>query len=271
MQADRAQLAPQPTFMDFGDARAIAFYGQMPYLRLASNEVRSTVIPEFHIAPEEVTSPEGAYLLIILPFDDSDPSGSESLIRARVTELVGLLIAVFGPNIAYRRLFDNIVMPQTNQRTVIGESFRNPASMPAPNIGYGMIHRAIDAQQAMRQLPQLEQNRLSLSLRWYAEAQHARGVDLFLKLWFAIEALGMSDRDNVRPVIEALSRSYGIASKDAKKRFAVGRLFGFRSRIVHQGEIRPIHANLSDYVAALYLDVLYECLDLPPQRRARRV
>jgi hypothetical protein len=74
-----------------------------------------------------------------------------------------------------------------------------------------------------------------------------------------------------RPVVEALARSYGIASRDAKKAFHIGRLFAFRSRIVHQGHIQPIHALLSDYVAALYLDVLYDRLSLPSERFAAKV
>jgi hypothetical protein len=271
MYADRAHISPEPAIIDFGDARVLAFYGQIPYLRFATDEVRSTETPEFHIAPEEVTSPEAAYLLVALPFDDSDPSRSESTIRARVTEISGLLVAIFGPNVAYRRFFDNVVMPHSNQRTVMGESFRNPASMPAPDLGGKRMRLAIDADQAMKDLPPRERNRVSLSLRWFGDAQHAKGVDLFLKLWFAIEALGTSDRDNLRPVIQTLAHSYGIADKDARMRFAVGRLFGFRSKIVHQGEIRQIHANLSDYLAAIYLDVLYDRLGLPAEGFAAKV
>lgn len=271
MYADRAQISPAPLIIDFGDARAVAFYGQIPYLRFVSDEVRSTETPEFHAAPEQVTSPEGAYLLVVLPFDDSDPSRSESIIRARVTEISGLLVAVFGSNVAYRRFFDNVVRPHLNRRTVMGESFRNPASMPAPDIRQERTRLAIDADQAMKELPPPERNRVSLSLRWFGDAQHAKGVDLFLKLWFAIEALGMSDRDNLRPVVRALAHSYGIADQDARMRFAVGRLFGFRSKIVHQGEIHPIHANLSDYLAAIYLDVLYDRLGLPAQGFAAKV
>jgi hypothetical protein len=133
MLADRTQITPEPVIIDFGDARALAFYGQMPYLRLANDEIRSTETPEYHInAPEEVTSPEGAYLLLILPFDDADPSGSESRNRARVAELGGLLVALFGPNLAYRRLFDNVVRPQSNQRTSSGtpSGIRVPCQRP---------------------------------------------------------------------------------------------------------------------------------------------
>jgi hypothetical protein len=265
MNSDPIQISPDPVIIDFGDARVLALYGKIPYVRLAKYEVRSTPIPEFHISPEEVTTPEGSYLLIVLPYDESDPSRSESHIRARIVEIAGLLVAVFGPNMAYQRLFDNIVKPPSYDRTIITQSFRNPASMPSPNISSTMIDRAVDAHKAMIRLPTNEKNRIVLSLRWFFEAQHESGVDIFLKLWVALEAAGMSNRNNVRSINEVLARSYRLSYEEAKQKFAVGRLFGLRSRIVHQGEIRPIHADLSDYVAALYLDVLYDHLDLTPQ------
>jgi len=271
MQADRSQISPHPAVMDFGDARALALYGQLPYVGFSTNEIRSTDTTEFHITPEELTSPEGSYLLIVVRFDDSDAPHSESIARARVSELAGLLAALFGPNIVCRRLFDNLVRPQSNQRTAFGDVFRNPASLPFPNLDSARIRMAHEAHAALSRLPPREANRVSLSLRWYSEAHHAAGVDSFLKLWVATEALGMSDRDNVRPIVEALARSYGIAFHDARDKFHLGRLFGYRSRIVHQGQIRPIHSLLLDYLASIYQDVLYERLGLPAEGFAERI
>lgn len=271
MMADRSQLIPEPIVMDFGYAKALAFYGQMPYIRLSETEPRSTTVPIFSSTVEEVTSQEGSYLLLVLPFDDSRPSESEVEIRARTEELVGILTSVFGPNIAYNRLFDNVVRIQNNQRSVFGESFRAPTTLPVPDISQERIQIALDAVQNLSELAEDESNRVRLSLRWYSEAQYARGVDLFLKLWFALEALGMSERDNVRSIVESMARAYQLTFDEAKKKFSVGRLFGFRSRIVHQGEIHPIHALLSDFVGALYLDVLFEKLNLPHEGFAARI
>lgn len=271
MGLDPAQLSEGPRILDFGDARAIVVYGQIPYVRLTNTDIRSTGTPQFHARVDEATAPEGGYLLVVTPFDDFNRNASETRCRSRVGQVVGLMVVVFGPNIAYRHLFDNVVRPQSNQRTAFGESFRAPFAMPLPDLAQQRIDLALDANTAIQTLPSAQANRVWLSLRWYLDAQSSKGVDLFLKLWFALEALGMEPRDNLSPIAVSLGRAYSVSPSQAKTRFSMGPLFGLRSRIVHQGEIRPIHALLSDYVAALYVDVLYDMLGLPPQHAAAEV
>lgn len=87
-------------------------------------------------------------------------------------------------------------------------------------------------------------------------------MDGFLKYWIALEALGMSEANNVKPLKESLSRSYKIPADRAEARYGVGRIFGFRSGIVHQGLAPSIHGGLLDYLEALYRDVLFERLGL---------
>jgi hypothetical protein len=48
----------------------------------------------------------------------------------------------------------------------------------------------------------------------------------------------------------------------------VGRIYGFRSRIVHAGEQTPIHPELSMYRRALFTDVLLQMLGLPSRQAA---
>ena len=113
---------------------------------------------------------------------------------------------------------------------------------------------------------------MQLSLRWFELALYSKGdVDGFLRYWFAIETLGMPNATDIRPLNESLARTYGISFEDARKRFSIGRLFGMRSRIVHNGQIIPIHQNLSKYVEAPYVDILYEHLGLTSEQRAAGV
>jgi hypothetical protein len=105
-------------------------------------------------------------------------------------------------------------------------------------------------------------DRVLLSLGWFAQAFESSGVDGFLKYWIAFEALGMSDASNIRPLNEALERAYGIPASEVETCYGVGRIFGFRSLIVHRGETPSIHGSLLDYLEALYRDVLFERLGL---------
>lgn len=265
MMADRNKISPEPLIIDFGYAKAIAFYGEVPYVKLSEFIPKSSEVPVFGTKVEEVISDEGAYLLLVFPFDASEPNRSEGEIRVKIQELVGILVAVFGPNVAYHRVFDNVILPDENKRTAFGKSFRTPTTLPVPDLSDRKIQIALNVVENLGNIPEMEANRVRLSLRWFSEAHYADGVDNFLKLWFAIEALGMEDRKNLRPIIQTLADAYQISYSDAKIKFAIGRLFGFRSKIVHQGELPSIHALLSDYVAAIYQDLLYKKLNLESQ------
>lgn len=96
-----------------------------------------------------------------------------------------------------------------------------------------------------------------LSIQWYFDSLNSSGVDKVLKCWFAMETLGMPDGTDIRPLNEILSRAYGISYQEVTQRFGVGRVYGFRSEIVHQGKIVPIHYMLSDYMESLYVDILF--------------
>ena len=97
------------------------------------------------------------------------------------------------------------------------------------------------------------------------------GTDGFLSVWIAIEVLGMPDDTNVKPAVQLLAKIYQLDYQAAVKRFQLGRIHGFRSKIVHAGMIFPIHSLLMAYLQAIYVDLLAETLSLPHGRRAEKV
>jgi hypothetical protein len=90
-------------------------------------------------------------------------------------------------------------------------------------------HRAANA---LSESP--ERERIELSLRWYDEAKRESGVDSFLKFWFALETLAMPNTTDIAPIRNALSLAYPDCG-DVDKKFGIGRTFGLRGRIVHDG------------------------------------
>ena len=83
--------------------------------------------------------------------------------------------------------------------------------------------------------------------------------------------IGMPDTTNVRPLNDSLASAYGIPLEEAHDRFAIGRLFGLRSRIVHDGFMMPIYGQLLQYIEAVYIDVLHQHLGLPCAKKAEKV
>jgi hypothetical protein len=114
--------------------------------------------------------------------------------------------------------------------------------------------------------------RLRLANRWFVSAVHSGGgIDAFLKYWIALETLAMPDTTDVRPINELLARSYDVTPSEAAQRFGVGRLFGLRSRIVHDGQIVSVSGLLLGYIEAIFFDTLAAALQLAPEHRAAAV
>lgn len=260
-----------PKAFDLGDIRVIILFGQLIYDALSMIEIRSSQTPQFHIRTEERVSPEGGHLLVLQPFDPADEKLNETVVRKQVKAVAGLIASTFGQNLVFHRLFDNSINLRDNKKTVYGQSFRHPGTLPVPDVSDKRLRLTSRGYEALSQLTDSERNRAGLSLQWYYDALNASGVDKFLKCWLAIETLGMPDTPNIRPLNERLARAYSVSHREAKERFSVGRLLGFRSEIVHEGKLVPIHSLLSDYVEGLYIDILFEQLGLECERAAEGV
>ncbi|MBN2502789.1 MAG: hypothetical protein JXB38_18565 [Anaerolineales bacterium] len=84
MGINKEYFSKGPKYIDFGDVRAIAFYGFTPYLHFSATEIYSKDSPVFKTKIDEVQSPEGCYLLLYLPFDDKHASEVEPKIRRHI-------------------------------------------------------------------------------------------------------------------------------------------------------------------------------------------
>jgi hypothetical protein len=102
-----------------------------------------------------------------------------------------------------------------------------------------------------------ESNRVRLSLRWHRQALLDRGIDSMLKHWVAIEVLMLNDQTDIGPIKKAIASSYGISVSDVEDVFLIGRIFRYRSEVVHNGVVGPVLVSLLDYLQTLYVDLLY--------------
>ena len=81
----------------------------------------------------------------------------------------------------------------------------------------------------------------------------------------------MPDTTNIQPLEEMLATHYGIFHSEARDRFKVGRLFGRRSDIVHEGDLTPPDVRLLVYMQALFMDALRATLNVTLAFRAARL
>lgn len=265
LRASLDAAGPEPVCWDLEHVRAMSFWGTASYMKVR-DEVTTrddgSLQVDVHEA-KEAQLPQGRYLLLITPFDD------EPLARARLREMLGLLYAYHGRNIAYERVYEQVIKLKEPGVVVFGESTENPLHLRVPALKAG-DHK--DLRVAIAAIPGLQPDlraRLELSLRWFEGAARDSGPDALLRYWVAIEALAMPKTTDVRFVNQRLAAGYRMSLQQASAEFEAGRLQGLRSDLVHGTRIVTVRGELLSYLAALYCDLLFIELGLPCPERAR--
>jgi hypothetical protein len=267
-------LASGPKIIDLAKVRAILVFGKMTYQDSSQVEIEFISENQWRVNAGSFgqrETPEGAYLLLMSPFDTDGVTGHEASTRQTIALYVGLLATLFGRNIVYRRLFDNIVQCGKEQVSSFNRAVENPLWFPAPIIDDTHLAELTAADARIASLADQDKQRIQLSLRWFESAVFDNGVDAFLKCWIALETLGMPDTTNIRPLNETLAGAYGISVDEARDRFGIGKLFGLRSRIVHDGVFVTIGGEFQKYTEAIFIDVLRHELELTCAKKAEEI
>lgn len=203
------------------------------------------------------------------PFASVGREGNEPQTVARMDAAAGALAAVSGRDAVFECVCE-YELHLDGKMTMRGPTWQNPLAFQPPRLGarhgivYAVLSRIYAADTERR-------SKTELSLRWIESATRAGGVDGFLRYWIALETLAMTSYSDYSPILRGLARAYGVSTSAAGARFAIGRMFGLRGRILHAGRQPPIHGTLLQYMEAVYGDVLLDLFGLQPLYRAAEV
>jgi len=261
-------LRAGPECIDVLGACAAFIRGSLTYIRSTPIKIVKPDLWNVAVDASERRTEDGTYLLLLAPYATEKQPGDEAATRRLIVEAVGLLVAWAGRNVVYERVFDNVFELATNQTTSFGPALLNPLVSPEVDLSPIRLAAVTEAATKIGQLHPAAKDRILLSLRWFKAGLEDEGTDAFLKLWIALETLGMPNTTDIRPLSEVLARAYEVTKEEASRRFVVGKLFGLRSKIVHAGALVPMHFRLIEYVGAVYVDVLFEILGMPSEKRA---
>ena len=284
LRADTIGFAPNPKILDLGDTRVAFFYGRIKYLKTAERpNVRirrklpadkpGTTDPAIELSmPQTGTwehTPDSFYTLIATPASSSNPAEAV----ARVEETVGLLTTFEEARFVLEPVFEIEVDPgPPDTQTASSRPFLVPHEVKEADISDQRLAAISAVRATIDGLDEEKKNRLLLSLRWFESAttgaRSSAAVDVFLAYWIALEALAMPDDTNIRPLNEALGAIYGIDGGTARTQFLTGKLYGLRSAIVHDGKRATITAGILRYLESLYVDLFFQEVGLPTERRA---
>ncbi len=272
MQTTRQDFS-QLLIVDLGDVRAIFVYGNLSY-RDSSNILEFGDDHVYHINASKLETKEtniGSWTILITPDVSDGLQRPEPEIRNSISIAEGLLAAINSPNMVFKKVFENIVELPSLTTTTFSPIMTNAATDLSPNLTAQALQVLSLSSANLQALPENIQNRVKLSLRWYSKSLIEIGIDGFLSIWIAIEVIGMPDTSNIRPALETLAKIYQVDYRTAVNRFQLGGIQNFRSKIVHDGKMFPVHFLLTKYLGAVYIDLLRETLHLPHESRAEKV
>ena len=259
----------ESSIIKFNGANCLIVHGNIPYLNtveahLSTDPVNNNYI---HLSGNKKLQKKTNldwHLLIIMPFKENEEDIEK---EKRLQQYLSILVAFNGRNIAYEKIFENQINFTKITRSSSSPALISPYIFKPVDLTSKRIKIIEEAHKKILKLDENLKNRVSLSLSWFGQATYSFGVDAFLKYWIAIEIIAMPDSSNINPLIEILAAVYEIRKEDAKKNFGVGRIFGFRSKIVHHGFLLPINPTLLKYLEAIYIDVLFKIIDIKSDKR----
>ena len=270
------QLASGPRIVDIGSVRGVVFFGTLRYCEPSSWTVDLPGTPEptlvdFKADGAQMREKVGVWLVLLTPIAVDGTPGDEVEVRQRIESVAGLFAAFEGFNIVYESSPENIYDLGTTSLTAHSPFAINPYTHAVPNLSESHLSRIAKAARKIEVLPPDIRNRVNLALHWLHLAMRDAHTDAFLKRWIALEVLVMPNRTDIKPINRTLAAAYGVSYEVACDTFRVGLLADMRARIVHRGQPLPIHADLEDYMDALFFDVFAQTIGEPSDRCAESV
>lgn len=246
--------------IDLGSIRAILMYGSLSLPSMSLEFKVSGGQLEINSKLEEASLPLAVYLMLVAPFTVDGRPGNEPIIKEKCSSAVGLLVAINGRNMAYKHVHEAVVHLGSGYIETSSNVIENPFYFPEPDIADERLDLIGQLARTIEGLSEPDRNCVNLSLRWFEQGSYTSGVDSYLSYWIALETLSMYGT-NIKPVNDLLAQAYGVSYQEASARFHIGRLFGLRGRIVHEGARVAVHSGILQYISAVYVDCLLQKLE----------
>jgi hypothetical protein len=246
---------------------------------------------DFHyLSMEDIWKSTGdaPVLFLMTPFElptDSDlslPEGSgiltelevDTAARERLTMARAAIVAVLGRNAAFEELFEILFefdYQGGSRSTFLTTERTSPTTFDPPKLDGFSAELAKQVVEGIQSQDTDTKNRLLLALRWYLLAQrnplrkNESYVDLFISYWIALESLA-GPNEAVASIRRMLKEMHGLQGRSNQSvednLFPIGRIFGLRGRIVHEGHTPEIGYKLLSFMDDLFTDILLHTLGL---------
>ena len=242
--------------IDINDFRIVFFNGSI----IGSEGSQNVIVPAgygFQYATQNINTNKGFWGLILKKMNDENIDE---------TEFIETLIRVN---------FDNFII-QNHAFTFLYEfeeaniDGRFVAKIPTTfssiefdNINEDTIKNLVDTHKKIEGITNNNfKRKIKLSMSWFNKTVNTKFHEKFMYFWIALEILTMKDGSDVKPLQDLLSKAYNIPHKQLESSFHIGKLFGLRSRIFHNGFNPKLEIQFLHYCDLLYYDALNQILGI---------
>jgi len=226
--------------------------GELTYDNSSGESEIEIVDGRIHIGIGEInfgTSKNSRWLLIVYP----DPPLADEM---PLKSVEGLLRVAVHEHLLYRKAFSNKLPVKGTGYGVYGPSILNPHLLGPTQLTQHALDVIEDANRKISSLPHPDRTLYIRSLRWINDAIEARdNTDSFIKAWIAIEMAFIRKDRAINVLRNVVKSAYGFSKGEEESLFSLGRIYGLRKRIVHNGESAGFDTRLRAFLIALYRDL----------------
>jgi hypothetical protein len=160
-------------------------------------------------------------------------AGRRQYCEDQINRVVTQLSATLSPNLFQFEMWSGW-LSDSEQALGDGWIVRAPAVEFDPTV----VEKEIASYRlAVERDPDIEQ-RFTLMSKLFARALATEpGEERFLWLWTVLEVFPMRDTSNIQPICDYLAKVTGRLPADIKSALDLGKLFGARSTLVHDGSL----------------------------------
>ncbi|MFN0178966.1 MAG: hypothetical protein ACKVZ0_09200 [Gemmatimonadales bacterium] len=210
--------------------------------------------------------PDGAYLMLTVPYRVDGAAGDEEMVRASLDRIVCLLVLHAGLNLARDLVFDGEVDAGTSQVTVASDIVSVPQPEEGPQLHTDLGGHIAEVADRLKYASGEKRERLMLALDLMASA--IRQPHGFFEYWTSLEVVCAGKAPAMRA---RLGQIYHVTAQEAGKQSRLDVIAGWRHSYVHQGRRPPLTASVERYLQFLFLDLLRHELELPTRQYAGAV
>jgi hypothetical protein len=237
-----AKLIADPVRVEF-------FTGPREYqvfVRVAPRIVRAGVDRDL-FTQQRMTIPGGEFTYIELVARTEYHAGRRQYCEDQINRVVAQLSAALSPNLFQFEMWSGWL---SDSEQALGDGWIMVA--PVISVESAVVEKELDSYRlSIAADPDIEQ-RFTLMSKLFARALATEpGEERFLWLWTVLEVFPMRDTSNIQPISEYLTKVTGRAPAEIKAALDLGRLFGARSDLVHDGHLPYGRPELGEVLGKL--------------------